>query len=59
MEAAAELRTSPDVIVCVSDGITPWPSTELRQRCVALLTQDASESYPVPSWLKTIVLEAA
>lgn len=59
MEAAAMLRPSPDVIVICSDGITPWPASEMRQRCVALLTQDASSSYPVPSWLKTIVLEAA
>ncbi len=57
MEEAAKLRPAPDVLILVSDGITPWPAAELRQRCVVLLTQPECEHYPVPKWMKTIQLE--
>lgn len=52
---AVETIPGLDVIICVTDGITPWPAAPIRQRVVALLTREC-DSYPVPAWIKKIVI---
>lgn len=51
-------KIKPQLLICVTDGITPWPCEPLPVPVVACLTQQPRSSYPVPKWIKSIVLTA-
>lgn len=53
---AAKLTPQPQLIVVATDGVTGWPSQNVGVPTVACLTRQPSSYYPVPSWIKTIVL---
>jgi len=56
IEQAAERRPTPLAIVVVSDGITPWPSQQVRPNVVACLTRrNCLES--VPKWIASVCIE--
>ena len=52
---AAAAATSPDAIVVITDGWTPWPPTRpAGARCVIAALTDQCESHDVPGWIQTI-----
>jgi predicted metal-dependent peptidase len=55
--AACELRPRPDLVVVLTDGRTPWPSTEPRGTRVVVGLMDPRGS--VPSWATKIVIQPA
>jgi len=53
-EVAGDVRKHPcDVIICVTDGYTPWPERKLRVPVIAALTRPSPMSR-VPSWIKAV-----
>lgn len=55
MEQAMTLRPVPTLLVCITDGYTPWPSHQLPVQCVVALTRE-SERSTVPSWCDVVML---
>ncbi len=55
IRAAMEERPSPNVVLVVTDGYTPWPHEPVRARVLACLTRQAVKD-GVPSWIETVVL---
>ena len=62
LDACAELRPRPEVVVVLTDGETAWPPTPPAglgsARVIALLTMASSADY-VPDWMTTIVIDPA
>ncbi|MBT9258226.1 MAG: VWA domain-containing protein [Clostridiales bacterium] len=56
IEAAEALNPRPDIIVVITDGLTPWPDHPPKARVIVALTQEDTQSR-VPGWAKTIVLD--
>lgn len=57
IQAAISARQKPDVIVVITDGLTPWPD-EKPQTCdhfIVVLTTTDQET-DVPSWMRTVVI---
>ncbi len=60
IEAAAALRPTPEVIVVLTDGYTPWPETAPaaapRAICIAVVVTDQAESFTdrVPDWIQVV-----
>lgn len=51
-DAAIKLRPRPNIIICFTDGETPWPDTELPKcRVIVGLTQDIEG---VPEWMTVV-----
>lgn len=55
IEECARMVPHPDVILAVTDGYTPWPSEPVGPKVVACLTREHN-SYPVPEWIKKIIM---
>lgn len=55
IEAASRLTPTPDVIVVLTDGFTPWPDAPTKARLVAVLTQDDALGN-VPTWARGIAV---
>jgi predicted metal-dependent peptidase len=55
MHEAVEKYPEADTVIVVTDGITGWPSSPLRQKCLALLTRKSSY-YPVPDWMRKVYI---
>lgn len=55
MEFASKTYPECNPIIVVTDGYTPWPSSALPQKCLALLTQK-SERASVPQWIRTVYI---
>ena len=53
---AAAAETSPDAIVVITDGWTPWPPTRPPgvRLVIAALTDDDCDQHDVPGWIQTI-----
>lgn len=52
-----EDKTPPDVIVCITDGETGWPSKPTRSRLIICLTRNRRNyGDSTPSWAKTILV---
>jgi predicted metal-dependent peptidase len=58
IQAALGTKPSPDVIVVVTDGYTPWPNTKPGgcDNYIVLLSEKAAVN-SVPGWAKTVVLD--
>lgn len=52
---ALKQQPSPDVIIVVTDGYTPWPDEEPRAKIIAALTQKPSDHMPI--WIKQVLIE--
>lgn len=52
----SQLKPKPNVILVVTDGITPWPSKAVDAAVVVCLTQPEHDSYPIPKWMRKCVL---
>jgi predicted metal-dependent peptidase len=51
-DAAVKLRPRPNIIICFTDGETPWPDTEIPKcRVIVGLTQDIEG---VPEWMTVV-----
>lgn len=60
IEAALTLRPRPDIIVVLTDGWTPWPTTRLRVPVIAgLIDQgpDLPAQYRPPDWIRCVVID--
>jgi predicted metal-dependent peptidase len=55
IDHAATLKPALDICVVITDGYTPWPSTQPPFKCIVVLTQEGTQK-DVPSWAKTIVV---
>jgi predicted metal-dependent peptidase len=55
LAAAAELRPSPDVIIVLTDGYTPWPEAAPAGSDVVVALLDPRGS--VPQWATKVVVE--
>lgn len=57
LDACTSLRPLPDVVVVMTDGETPWPSSPLpgleAAAVIALLSQPAAATR-VPSWMRSV-----
>lgn len=54
LEAAAKLRPSPQVVVVITDGYTPWPTNPPRGvKVIVVLTGGGS----APGWTRKVVVE--
>ena len=54
----AEGKNPPDLILCATDGITPWPKKKLKVPVVACITRHTMDSYyKVPDWMKVVYLK--
>ena len=51
LEAALAVRPKPHVIICVTDGATPWPEAPLGVPLIVACTQRAQV---VPGWAKLV-----
>lgn len=57
IEQAAQLRPRPDLIICVTDGLTGWPEHRPgRVRVIAALTQATANVQMPPGWIQTMSL---
>ena len=57
LRAAARLRPAPDVVVVLTDGVTPWPdSNPTRGAVVAAILGDGPDG---PPWARTVRVPAA
>jgi predicted metal-dependent peptidase len=49
-------KDRPDVIVCVTDGYTPWPSEPVAPKVVICVTRE-HDDYPIPAWMIKVVIK--
>jgi len=54
IRAAEQLTPTPDVIVVLTDGDTPWPDHPTRARLIAVLTREHGLAR-VPTWARAIL----
>jgi predicted metal-dependent peptidase len=54
IEAALKLRPRVDLIVVLTDGITPWPRQPPSIPVVAGIIGGDTAGYPVPSWIRRV-----
>ena len=58
IEAVAALRPTPEVIVVLTDGCTPWPeappAAAPRARYIAVIVEEEFEPYGIPDYIHTI-----
>lgn len=52
---ALKQKPTPDVVIVVTDGETPWPEEEPRAKIVAALTQKPRDHMPL--WIKQVIIE--
>ena len=55
---AAQMKPQPDIVICVTDGITPYPEANPgKYHGIVCLVDDGHRSNTPPSWLKTIRID--
>jgi predicted metal-dependent peptidase len=53
IEAAQDARPRPDIIVVLSDGMTPWPDAPIREKLIIGIV-GGYDVAGCPEWAKTI-----
>lgn len=56
ISAAVGAKPTPDMIIVLTDGFTPWPTESVGVRVLAVLL-GAKPDTAVPEWIKTIVVD--
>ena len=56
LDAAAKLRPHPDIVVVLTDGITPWPKEAPRGFKTIIIIM-GKNAYPVPPWARTLYIQ--
>jgi len=51
--AVNELKPKPDIVICITDGLTPWPHEPYKFKALAVITRKGSEKN-VPKWIKVL-----
>ena len=57
--AAEAAKPAPDVVVVLTDGLTPWPDRPTRARLVIAIIGDQATVQLVPEWATTLLVPAA
>lgn len=57
IQAGVEAQPRPHLLVCVSDGETPWPDREPPMPLVIILVGDKDAMRNVPSWAHTVFVD--
>jgi predicted metal-dependent peptidase len=57
--AAEASRPRPDVVIVLTDGLTPWPERPGRARLVVALIGGAAAAPSVPAWATTVLVGGA
>lgn len=57
IEEAASKKPRPQLVICFSDGETPWPKDPVGVKTIAVLSREHSNWYECPKWIEKIVLE--
>ena len=52
-------KHKPDLILCVTDGWTPWPKQRTSMPVVVCLTEAETSSYAIPAWMHKVRLDSA
>lgn len=55
VDAVKNAKKAPDVVICCTDGYTPWPDKPVGPRVIACVTQKHSD-WPVPDWITTVYI---
>jgi predicted metal-dependent peptidase len=56
-ERANHLRPKPDLVICITDGETPWPSKPYRFRTIiCLVDKDTKEG--CPEWATVVMIKS-
>jgi len=56
IEEAQNGRPRPDIIVVLTDGYTPWPEEEIKEKLIIGIVGN-SDTSSCPEWARTIVIE--
>lgn len=56
-EHAEKLRPKPNLLVIMTDGYTPWPAEEPKQRTIVVLTKNNAGVGSVPDWAKVVEMQ--
>lgn len=59
IEAAIKQRPGPDVIVVLTDGITPWPQEKPPVPVIAGILGEGDSDYPVPEFIRRVEIPVA
>lgn len=59
IEAAMKLRPGPDVIVVLTDGITPWPEEKPPVPVIAGILGEGSRNFSVPEFIRQVEIPVA
>jgi len=59
IEAAIKQRPGPDVIVVLTDGITPWPQEKPPVPVIAGILGEGDSDYPVPEFIRQVKIPVA
>lgn len=54
-DAVKNAKKPPDVVICCTDGYTPWPKKPVGPRVIAAVTQKHKD-WPIPDWITTIYI---
>jgi predicted metal-dependent peptidase len=57
--AAEAAKPAPDVVVVLTDGMTPWPNHPTRARLVVAIIGDQTALQFVPEWATALLVPAA
>ncbi len=57
IDMALDVYPTPSMIVVLTDGATPWPSSPIKTPTLACLVGSNPPVDDVPSWIKTIVVD--
>lgn len=52
LKAASKLKPKPDIVIVLTDGITPWPEKKPPFETIVALV--AKSAYPTPGWAKVV-----
>ena len=57
--AAEAAKPAPDVVVVLTDGLTPWPDRPTRARLVIAIIGDQTTLQLIPEWATALLVPAA
>lgn len=53
---AAKRRPRPQIVICFTDGVTPWPKQPIGIPTIAIISRSANSQFKVPEWMDAVYL---